>query len=1123
MKFTKFAEWKKTLLSERGIDYPDGRALYLYRLTEDEFLELEILLKKWLVHLLPLFGLARVADLSGFPELFVLYSAEWWRRRYDGSGFKWEPILHDLGAEPDEWSPSQRSDFVKHGLRGWRLKPRESGALRFIGSVAVQGGLPLKLLATARGGIGHLLSRVLQLASGSQVTQSDLLTWVESLQTMLPKSYRQSTIFTLLADVAWTVLMLKQEAGLTSSNDATAVLDKKMVGWRERFPLPVEDKHAQGMIEQLIRDAASVRIDRRSVFLPLERVLEQDDDGWLLRSRLVLPESVSFDQMAKLFDVTSDDLPRTADLSLIVNDNSQTTSLRRLAGHNSYRVERKPWGQSDDLAVCEHILRMVSPDGRVWSVTVTKGDALDADIPWVFIEKDSSYLLTKQGSGSVAAQEALVAMPKDWETEYQADSEVTKIGELFSPGRQVLRVRGVMKAFRDDGMSFRVRTGHAGAADESYIWGGNRYWLDFYSPSMAFRGIPNLYRFGEDNNRREVDGQPGCSVDGATGVSRDIGPVYLRYPATGNIKYRSRVLILPKGAGLEVIPFNAVSGEIQLKGWEAASVRVLTPGVEPKVRATGGDILLELTVETGQRVPDLVDLEVLWTHTSIPAKFRVPFPAKGVRAFDGDGNEIENEGLLAAQKLSGTRLLVSGGQINTRISMQITADGSREIRKYQLHVLPETLSLEIRLQDYSSDIQQLLSMDDSPDARVTVAILIQGVEMFAVKLARYASVLEREGDTVLLNTADLKARELDALQALPVYSIRLESPGDEAIPLIACNSEGVATGAWLFSQQKREPGSWLIYPGQEASIPFRPTLWPVDGDIGEGSQLSIALSIPEQEAREDAIDEVINNLSTDFGDSIWDEIEQLAGQVGHLPLATLDVWRRFANSPQGMAGMVLRFGNMPIGMIERFSQELPFAWETIPFVVWRTSMLGLQKQCMNTFGDESGLTVFKSHLDNRIKLLSSLNAALAYMLGIAGAEFLPESQREVNALKSSGKLARLFLFEGERSSLMTLRRTHAEDDWPTDFNSFFSSIDDRPLIMDYLYSQMSGFQTGVINMPLLLAVQAVTNQTDDWFADTANIHLLRKYRAFDPDWFDEAYNQTVAHCLADGLFQEEEK
>ena len=302
--FTQFNDWKKQLLGRHGLTTSDGRGLYLYRLTGDEFSSLERLIQHWLSQLLPRYGLARVARLSGFAELFVLYAAEWWRRRYDGSGFSWEPILRDLGADPDEWSPTQRSDFVRQGFRGWRIRPRESGGMRFIGSVAVQGGLPLRLLASSRGHIGQLLSRVLHLASGSQVTQSDLLNWVESLASTLPQSYRQGTIYTLLADVAWAVLGLKQEAGLQSSADAVAILDRRIPSWRDRFPLPVEDKNAQGMIEQLIRDAASVRIEKQAAVLPVERLLEKTaDDEWALRSSLDLPEVISTGKLASLFSV----------------------------------------------------------------------------------------------------------------------------------------------------------------------------------------------------------------------------------------------------------------------------------------------------------------------------------------------------------------------------------------------------------------------------------------------------------------------------------------------------------------------------------------------------------------------------------------------------------------------------------------------------------------------------------------------------------------------------------------------------------------------------------------------------------------------------------------------------
>ena len=165
-RYTAFKTFKRSLLQCRGLPSPNGQDLYEYRLKEEEFCKLEEVLRNCLGELIGRFQLGQVLQITGFSALFVLYASEWWRRRYDGSGFSWEPILRCLGVDPDSWTPTQRSQCVKEGLAAWGLSPREHGGLRFLGTVAVQGGLPLRLLGEARSGIGRLLSRVLQLAEG---------------------------------------------------------------------------------------------------------------------------------------------------------------------------------------------------------------------------------------------------------------------------------------------------------------------------------------------------------------------------------------------------------------------------------------------------------------------------------------------------------------------------------------------------------------------------------------------------------------------------------------------------------------------------------------------------------------------------------------------------------------------------------------------------------------------------------------------------------------------------------------------------------------------------------------------------------------------------------------------
>src|SRR5258706_6149817 len=170
----RFYDWKELLLQRWALEGPDGRQLYQYRLKEAEFLNLEAFLRRKIEEFLAHSNLAHISTRPGFPDLFVLYGAEWWRRRYDGSGFAWEPILQDLGAESAGWGANHRSDCVENGLRGWNLRILQTGGFRFLGAVAVQGGLPMRLLADARGGIGLLLSRVLRLSRGRTVSPSDL-------------------------------------------------------------------------------------------------------------------------------------------------------------------------------------------------------------------------------------------------------------------------------------------------------------------------------------------------------------------------------------------------------------------------------------------------------------------------------------------------------------------------------------------------------------------------------------------------------------------------------------------------------------------------------------------------------------------------------------------------------------------------------------------------------------------------------------------------------------------------------------------------------------------------------------------------------------------------------------
>lgn len=1121
MSFTKFSDWKRNLLISREIEGPDRRALFQYRVTEAEFIELENLLRKWLGHLLINFDLSQITHLNGFAPLFVLYASEWWRRRFDGSQWSWDPILRDLNADPEDWNQNQRSACIELGLRDWGLEVKKTGGFRFLGTVAVQGGLPLKLLAQARGKIGLLLGQVLKQAGGTSITQNDLLTWVESLQGTLPKSYRQEVIFALLADVAWTVIRLKEQACLTPNVDAIARLDQQIKNWRDLFPLPVEDDHARGLIEQLVRDAAKVKTERQSAALPLERQLVQEDDGtWSLRSSLTLPDSISTSNLAKLFSINADEMPRAGELSISAGGQRLATTIRRMAGHESYRIERKPWGFSGPIAAEEHLLQLSTPDGRVWSATAPRGESLDEGLPWVFSAEDAAKRLLRQGGGSFAPLAAYVALPEGWSFTVNADATTNEQGTLPQFDRTLHLLRGSIQVNDGNNLTCRIRTGQAGAIEESYEWLGHRFWLNFKNPGVAFKGLPQLYRVSSDSTSQKVEGNPAWNVIGANTHAAIplVGPIQARYPANGDVKQRSRLVVLPPNAVLSIDATDEKSGVIKLENWQASSARTQTKGILLEAKKHGADLHLELSANSTARTPETIEVDIFWQHSTMPAKLTLPFPAKGVRAFDANEKELHSGSHIAAQQILGIRLLILGGGHNSRMSIEMRVNGGHARRSHQLRSLPDSLGTEVRLQDYASDIQHLFSTDDNPDTRVHVFLRIGGSEHFRFDIARYAAKLEREGNQIRLDADGNRVLTIEDIASLTALALRLEHPGDEAIQLPSCDSEGVPTGAWKFDPQSREPGCWLIYPSAETVMSFRPTLWPVRGDHELVSGLAKAINIIDEAEREAAIDAEIESMSWNFMDYGWTEIEQLAGQVGHLPLTTLDIWRRFARSPFGMAALALRFSKLPNGFLPRFDQELPFVWEAISFDAWKRAVTCLDKQCQESFGQEAGQVVFRSHLGSRIKDILAQHGALQFLLGITTAEhFGPDAVQQLAMLRQLGAFADQQLFKGEDSLLMRLRRIHHEDQWPSGLNQIIANARMQNDVRDYLCSERFDYADSIINLPLVLAAQVTTNQSQKWFSEPQLVNLLREHLSFDPEWFEEAFNQTIARCLANGL------
>jgi hypothetical protein len=222
-------DWIQELLLKIGLSKPDGRPLYAYRVTDESFSQLFELLRNK-TNIGPNLAARRT---SYFVQGWLFYAAEWWKRSYEGGPWSWSPIFKKLKYDdPDAMS---RTDWVETASAYWKLADVAIGGKKHLGKVVVNGGLPLNLIQKADGSVSRLLHAVLNetMLSSTPLTSAQVLSQIELQRGYLPKSYRQTMVYSLLAQVVSTVLELKEKLINLGQQDPIVHLDKFHPDWMD--------------------------------------------------------------------------------------------------------------------------------------------------------------------------------------------------------------------------------------------------------------------------------------------------------------------------------------------------------------------------------------------------------------------------------------------------------------------------------------------------------------------------------------------------------------------------------------------------------------------------------------------------------------------------------------------------------------------------------------------------------------------------------------------------------------------------------------------------------------------------------------------------------------------------
>lgn len=1105
------AEWMQKVLQRHGINVPDGRPLYQYRLNENEFVELLDLLK-----LSARLGINNITEMLYWDAVFVMYASEWWRRHYEGK-WGWDGVFYSIDLDAKELSASHRNALVKSGLQRWRREVRSvDGARKFLGTIATEGGLPLKQLHGSGGWLNHVLQPALRkhLTRGISI---DVL--IENSEELIPPTYRSPELMHILTDITHTVVALREKHDLKDKEEPLEWLDANYVNWRELFPFPMDDSQAKSLLSDLIDTASKAKVTEASAApFEVERMLVRAESECPdLVANIDVPSFVYLDKIGLGPD--KPELPSMMTLEIYVPGGKSWPWSRGVLttyrNRNAIKLSGRPLRLRGEDALNELRLRFKHLGETFHDMSILGGTYLDTELPWMFRLVDAKWQLQGIASQSIKSNTAMVVIPKFSSFEKgDEDTEVTRCGEIFDG--ELLKLSGVIHCHLADA-KYELS---AGIKEKtiSYDLGGKKCGYSS-SPKDLYIGKPELV---EENlisgHRRRVKHSQLQAK--RVGVSDDWKPLNQVRPGyyeirladkNGNLSLRRRVVILSEDFDVEILPDRQKvnDGEVHLHGTEGFELDVSSDAFSAEIFAADGKTGIRL--QSKNEPPISFEVSLLPDRQSKVISLNIPYPSKGALLFDPNGEPAVFSKPLQLSTLNGYRVKLfddkyrPGQKVNLVFTLfDRYMNEVRDIYVEKQIVLSGELT-EFSIQDWYQQIDSLISVGASLDSMVQITMSLRGQTAFELSIYRYESELSRVGECVGFELTALQRIGIDRLSQVKISALNLAQPEQNFENLDPQRTQGMMIGSWQFKPDSRQKGPWIIYPSVDSSIQFRPLLWNVGSglEIANINNLTKAMLVSDPEARACHIRSVMKEMANDLEHRSWDYLANLWKKTKHLPLTTFDLWRLSINEPSFLASLLIKDKS---GIVERLETELPVIWELVKISDWVKSFSLYRQGLVSRLDDEE---LADELLSKKISDLEIKSPSLISIGKILRLRLLGKSCQELMALRSVPVEA--FLAPQLKEEYQNLLRRQANNDWPEVLSGYLYQHNQRlPNIYTRLIPTNHSFQVAVTNLPWVLAWISLSSEPSEWPTLPSEIFKIQQLIRFDEDWFTAAFQYLSA-------------
>ncbi len=1101
------ATWIKDFLGKRGLERPDGRVLYAYRCTAEEFDSLTELLRCMSFDI----AAAPRHDVNVQVRAFVLYAAEWWQRRYDGGPWSWEPLLESIQCRHvyyhDLYEP------VRSALRWWEVDiVRLPTSVRYLGTFACQGGLPLGLVGDADSKVAYYLRAVLNHAIEYRQCVNDSIDLAHLLH---PPTLRRDYVFRLADDLIEAVLDLRDDA---QGKDPITTLDRVRPGWRDTMPLSLENERARNLLTSLLREAVQDRPPAGD--FRVERFLRKTSVGWRLGAQIRLPVSISAERLARHLEISKDDLPprmavrvygdRVHDVGLYAaeSDNFVLMDLKK-----QYRTEL--W---DAEAAAEIRLQFVSGGVVGEGVYPYRGAAL-GELPWAFRGDASECPFIGEGSVSNRAPEIFVLAPDGCTTVFKEFSGVES--ERPDPSTEAnIRVlnrilwriaeRTVIETIHGRCL---VRPSSGQMAAEDYRLEGRRcYDLEFGQP--LFRGVPKL--------RVARTGKVPRAVPSNEVTWRQTGKEWQQFPDTyglwrvrymsgGEIRYLGSVGILPERFRLTLKPDSGMEGDLVLSGAEAVKVSGQQEEIRLETQIKGDQVRIRVIAENTSAPPSKICFKLHWRDRA-QLHVKAPFPGYGGH-FSRDGKSLDQK--FTIDDLYGVRAIALSPKdtqqfwLYGELKTSDLGNSLFRIANFQFPLRKSGLVYELPLFEARSIIEQLLAASSSGEATIVLRIMSPDRAIPKPNQSEYAEVKRFEG-----------ILEYDANKASISISPALDDNGEahvsfELLSLASPDAHPVSMDSTIGMVEipqnldLKEPWMIVVRHGdkmrvQPIVIGGRSTDF-VGNNDAEAPCLREAMSLDDPDLRKRAIaramDAMLNSEETNQDEEEWSFLTDSLLCAESLPATELDLLKVLVSKPNLLVRCVFQLESAPRQLLWKLEDKLPFSWFLIKREIWWTEAKQvferLHSQLTDMANDDQAVRIACEHVRSiltegtrQIQELHTVKCDIDFRL--MGHQ-IPDSIMEKSQKNRNDKTQE------------QLRLRFSLNDWPkgNGRSEWADELEQGELLNKLAVWQQEGEsreRQPIFDTPVAAAWCCFKSK-----ATERTTFLVKRIRAHDPEWFDLAY------------------